>query len=175
MQGFVGIDPGAKGAIALLANGRPGSIPELLAVASLPTVIDRIGGRKSPRLDGLALGSMLADWQNRHGVVVSHATIERVHAMPKDRGPQAFAFGRSYGAAQAVLETMGVQTRTLPVASWRQAVGVLMPDAERSKEQIKAACRARAQELWPDQAAWFKRVKDTDAAEAALIGLAGME
>lgn len=175
MQGFVGIDPGAKGAIALLAHGCPGSGPELLAVASLPTTIDRIGGRKSPRLNGLALGSMLAEWQIQHGVVVSSATIERVHAMPKDKGPQAFAFGRSYGAVQAVLETMGVQTRTLPVSIWRQAVGIILPDAERSRDQIKTACRRRAQELWPDQADWFKRVKDTDAAEAALIGLAGME
>lgn len=175
MQGVVGIDPGAKGAIALLdASNRDASgVPELMAVEAIPTSIMLIGGRKSPVVDGLKLAQLLWSWEREHRLTIAKGAVERVAAMPNDRAPQAFAFGRSLGAVSAVVQAQGIAVEFVPVSVWRQTVGVpkIQDDTGERRKLIKAVCRKRAQELWPRHADWFKRVKDTDAAEAAMIAL----
>ena len=171
----LGVDPGAHGAVALLAPRHGREVPELLDVAKLPGARERVNTRDTIILDAMRLVEILQDWEVLHDGAILTCTIERVGALPRDRAPQAFAFGRAYGAVRAVIESRGTTVRTVPVSVWRAAAGVLVPDAARERSQLKAACRARAAGLWPERADWFKRVKDTDAAEAALIGLAGIE
>lgn len=178
MELVLGIDPGAHGAAALLAPRPGGEVPALLAVAPLPGRPEAVGTtnrRKTVVLDGFALVALLRGWERKHDGAILRIVIERVSALPKDRAPQAFAFGRAYGAVRAIAEAHGADVTTVPVSVWRAVAGVLVPDAERNRTALKTACRARAAEIWPDRADWFKRVKDTDAAEAALIGLSGVK
>lgn len=178
MELVLGIDPGAQGAAALLAPRPDGAVPELLDVAPLPgrrEAIGRANRRQTVILDGFELVAILRGWERKHDGAILRIVIERVSALPKDRAPQAFAFGRAYGAVRAIAEAHGAEVTTVPVSVWRAVAGVLVPDAERNRDALKRACRARAAEIWPDQADWFKRVKDTDAAEAALIGLSGVK
>lgn len=176
--GVLGIDPGATGAIVLLSY-RGGGVPVLLAVSQLPTHAVEIGKRTSKTLDAAALAMMLGEWEHEHGLRITRAIVERVGAMPKDKSPQAFAFGRSYGAVIAALEVLGIFTTTVSPAKWREAVGVARntrdenADDAAHRRKIKTSARKRAAQLWPEKADWFRRVKDADAAEAALIGLSG--
>lgn len=173
MLGVVGIDPGAKGAIALLdAREKAHGVPKLLDVQTIPTTPLPIGGRKSLVVDGLRLAQLIWGWEREHDIIITHGAVERVAAMPGDHAPQAFAFGRSLGSVSGVIEAQGIDLQLVPVATWRQIVGVprALSDDNRRKE-IKALCRKRAAELWPSEAARFARVKDADAAEAAMIAL----
>lgn len=173
MLGVVGIDPGAKGAIALLdARTKDDGVPRLLDVQTIPTQVFLIGGRKSLVVDGLKLAQLVWGWERAHDIIITHGAVERVAAMPADHAPQAFAFGRSLGSVSGVIQAQGIDLQFVPVATWRQIVGVprALSDENRRKE-IKALCRKRAAELWPTEATRFRRVKDADAAEAAMIAL----
>lgn len=166
----IGVDPGASGAIALLAeNGR---VPELVTARTLPTEAVKIGKRTSKVLDGMALALLLPEWELLHDVVIVKGVCEQVASMPRDRAPQAFAFGRSYGAVVAAIQATRTAVDLVPPPVWRQGAGV--PRVETGdRKALKAAARKRATELWPEQADLFRRAKDADVAEAALIGLYG--
>lgn len=167
----VGVDPGASGAIALLAE-TDALVPELLEVRALPTEAVQIGKRTSKVLDGMALALLLPEWELLHDVVVVKGVCEQVASMPQDRAPQAFAFGRSYGGAVAAIQATRTRVDLVLPSVWRQTAGV--PRVETGdRRAIKAAARKRASELWPEKAELFRRAKDADAAEAALIGLYG--
>jgi hypothetical protein len=174
MSGVIGVDPGATGALALLDAGRRDllGVPSLVTVAPIPAIEVKVGKRKSRVVDGRRLAQMLCDLER--GTPLSSAAVEVVASMPADKPPQAFAFGRSLGGVEATLQAHGLVITRVPVATWRQATGVARAtadDAKARRREHKAACRARAIELWPDQKDLFRRVKDTDAAEAALIAL----
>lgn len=91
---IVGIDPGKKGAIAILRED--GS---LLHLYDMPLTATGKGGR----VDARKLAGMLA---GRCG----KAVIEKVGYVPGDGGLAAFSFGESAGAARGVLEALGFDT-----------------------------------------------------------------
>lgn len=169
----VGVDPGASGALALLDPSKViQGVPVLLEAETVPSIREKIGSRRSGVIAAYEVGDMLHGWQTKHGELIARAAIERVHTMPGDFAPQAFAFGRSLGKIEGVLEAMGVVIDSVPVAVWRQRVGVRRRKEDEDAKVLKRLSRERACELWPEAAEKFKRVKDSDRAEAALIGVA---
>jgi len=54
--------------------------------------------------------------------------------------------------------------------TWKRAVGI-----PPGKDGAKDAARSEAIRRWPDRAGLFARVKDDGRAEAALIGLCGLQ
>jgi hypothetical protein len=151
---IVGIDIGINGAIALL--GAPG---ELIAVEDLPALLDGLRGRLA--VNGALLALLIRRW----APAIAH--IEFVASRPTDSRPSAFSFGRARGCIEGTLAACGVPIMWLTVPTWRRLVG-LPPGA--SKDAARGAAIAR----WPAFAESFARVRDTDRAEAALIGAAGL-
>ena len=143
----LGIDCGVTGAVALVdVRGR------LTAVADMPTV----DGEVSPVL----LCELLRDWWSEYGAV-ELAVVERLHAMPPPVGSKAnFSKGLSYGIVLGTLAAGGVPVDKPTPAAWKRTMGV---------GKDKDAVRAVVLDAWPGSAETFKRKKDADRAEAALL------
>lgn len=105
---IVGIDPGKKGAIAVL--GEDGSLLDLYDMPLTAT-------GKEGRVDARKLAGMLA---GRCGTAV----IEKVGYVPGDGGLGAFSFGESAGAARGVVEALGFETILVRPQEWRRLHGL---------------------------------------------------
>lgn len=156
MTNIVGIDIGAKGALALLSP-----TGELLEIADMPILRD--GPANRPNVNAALLASIVYRWH------ATQAFVEFVAARPKEGPTGAFAFGRSKGVIEGVCAAAGVPVAFLTPPVWKRAVGI-----PPGKEGAKDAARSEAIRRWPSQADLFARVKDDGRAEAALIGVAGL-
>ncbi len=155
MTYIVGIDVGARGALAKLA--RSGVLDE---VADMPVLHD--GPANRANVNAPLLSELLARWH------VEAAYIEYVGARPGEGAVGAFAFGRSRGVVEGCCGALGIPVAFLTPPSWKRLVGI--PPGRDAKD----AARAEAIRRWPDKAAFFARIRDDGRAEAALIGVAGL-
>ena len=142
----IGIDPGAKGAIALFIGG----VFEL--VQDMPTVDDK--GR--PRVDAAALATLV------RSLAPDRATLERVGAMPGQGVTSMFQFGRSVGIVEGVLAALQIPVSYVTPVQWKGALHV---------PKDKGGARLRASQLIPAAAHCWPRSKDDGRAEASLIAL----
>jgi crossover junction endodeoxyribonuclease RuvC len=140
----IGIDPGLTGAVGVLENG------EFLAVFDMPTVSKGSGSVKN-EVDPAGLAAILRDY---HALCV----IERVNAMPKQGASSTFSLGDSFGAARAVVATMGISLTYVTPAAWKKHFK-LPSDKEMS--------RALAIRMFPSAPLNLK--KHADRAEALLM------
>lgn len=149
---IIGIDPGFAGAVAVVDGLR------LEAVHDMPTVPVRWGQKTRNEVDCHGLYKLLAEASGMvDGTVV---VLEDVTSSPQMGATSAFRFGQGYGAVQGVIAACGYRLELARPARWKKAMGL---------SRDKAASRAQAMRLWPDQADWFSRVKDEGRAEAALM------
>ena len=117
---YIGLDPGAKGAYALLRGN---------------SLID------CGDFDKTAIISVLS--------AISHipekaiCCIEKVHAMPKQGSVSMFSFGENYGWLKGVLDAYHIPYQEIPPQTWKKEFGLnsdkvksievarqLFPDAE---------------------------------------------
>jgi crossover junction endodeoxyribonuclease RuvC len=143
----LGVDPGKSGALAVLDDG------ELTFVDDMPVVDNRVSG---------ALLADLIDEIFHYHPNDRVAVVEAVHSMPKQGVASVFDFGKSYGMVLGVLAHARIRVVHVPPGQWKKAMRL-----SADKEQA----RQRALERWPGHTAVFKRKKDADRAEAALIAL----
>lgn len=143
---ILGADPGITGAYAVLD-----SAGTLLALEDMPIIRDA----KSCWVDADALTSALFKIANGDRIA---ATVERVHAMPKNGSQAAFSQGCTFGSLLAALQLVRARIEFVSPHAWKKALG-LGPD--------KALSRDRARLLYPD--ASLDRVKDHNRGEAILI------
>jgi crossover junction endodeoxyribonuclease RuvC len=151
----LGIDIGVNGALALLDDDGT-----LVDVFDTPTLHD---GPKNRQTINAPLFAEL--------VYRTHATrafVERVGPRPKEGAVGAFAFGDCKGVVRGVLAAAAIPCVFITPVQWKRVVGV--PPGK----DMKDAARSNAINRWPAKAELFKRKKDADRAEAALIGLAGL-
>lgn len=154
---ILGIDPGAKGALALV-----GPFGTLDSLHDMPTRTVRVGDKDRTRVDEVRLGELLRDLRP------DVAFLEQVGSHSGEGPMGAFAFGRSVGIVQGALGAIGLQATEVPPQSWKRLVGVRKgPDGDR-----KGPAKARAAKLWPAQASVLLRAR-ADKAEAALIAWYG--
>lgn len=146
---FVAIDPGACGAIAWLSDGG-----HLIEVRDLPYSKEGV------------MCAVLAEWVTAAGRRPVRGFLERVAARPGAGVSGMFNFGRGYGHIEGVLAACGIPVDRVTPAAWKGALRL-------SKD--KNASRARAAEMWPGLAGCFARVKDDGRAEAALLGMYGIQ
>lgn len=147
----LGIDPGAGGAVALVA----GAQQTLMGVADMPVQVTDRGRR---RVDAGQLVTLVAAWSP-----IDHAVIELVGPMPRDGSAGSFWFGRSAGICEGVLAALGVSYSLVSPVMWKRRLGV---------PTNKDAARARASELFGGQD-WWPLKKHDGRAEAAMIALWG--
>jgi len=149
MKYLIGIDPGVSGAVAIL-NSRG----HLLDVFDAPTVEMKVGKALKRRISPEILVSLLLPFTD------ASAWVEQVSARPGQGVSSMFAFGESYGLVKGVLAGLQIQTNTVTPNAWKK---------ELQLNAGKDASRAKAAQMWPQQAGEFSRVKDDGKAEAALI------
>lgn len=156
MAAVIAIDPGLAGAIAYYDGAH-------LAVVDMPT---EARGKKSAvdlwRLWCVVQGQALPPTRFVHGV------IENVGTMPKQGLASACNFGKTIGACEMALVAAGCELIRVTPQTWKFGVG-LNADPKADTKARKNASRARAQELFPNYAHLFARVKDDGRAEAALM------
>lgn len=98
----LGIDPGRKGAYAVITDGR------LQFSAPLPYAGDE--------LDISRLASAIASFG------VDEAILEKVHAMPGQGVVSMFTFGRSYGELRGMIKTQGIPLFEPTPQAWKKIV-----------------------------------------------------
>jgi len=148
---IIGIDPGASGAVAILEKSG-----KLVHVFDMPSVEVMAGGKAKKRVSPEMLAAELKLYADQGAVAV----VEQVGAMPGQGVSSMFAFGESYGLVKGVLAGLQIQTNTVTPNAWKKAMQL---------NAGKDASRAKAAQMWPQQAGKFSRVKDDGKAEAALI------
>ena len=152
---FIGIDPGASGAIAVLdAKGY------LLDHAPMPTFKDG----KSTRVNAAALAGFLAEYD-----AAKTAFVERVGAMGKDGVRQGassmFAFGHSAGVVEGVLAALHIPAVLITPQAWKKGAGLIGKD--------KDAARTIAARLYPFNRTLDLKGKGQALADAILIARIG--
>ncbi len=148
----LGIDVGLNGAIALVVDG------ELVSVVDMPTVTLDRNGKAKRQVSVPELVDIIKQFDP------NEAYVEKVFAMAGQGVTSVFSFGRSLGVVEGVLTTMKIKTTLMTPQTWQKGLGMTGG---------KDGSRARAMELFPDQTALFKRVKDDGRSDAALIALWG--
>ncbi len=142
---YIGIDPGQKGAIAVLTN--EGNI-ELL-------------GRFSGQNPAMMIKSVISSYKDR----IKSVAVEKVHAMPGQGVSSMFAFGVGYGRILGALDVLDVSYSLVSPQSWQKVV--------KYKEDLgpKERAAAEADILWGKSEFIFERCKTPDSGciDAALI------
>jgi len=138
-----GVDPGRGGAIAML-------YPDgRLYLEDMPSIGKEISG------------GALADTFNEFRPDVVY--LEQVNSFGQGR-TSAFNFGQGFGVIKGVLAALHIPYHMVTPMKWKKHYGL---------NRDKDASRILATRMWPKEASMFKRKKDSDRAEAALIAKYG--
>jgi crossover junction endodeoxyribonuclease RuvC len=158
---ILGIDPGTSGAIAILD-------PEsgFLEVHDVPTFELKVGKSKRKRV---AIADLLSIFTDTGADMVDLAYLEKVGPQPRDGSASAFAFGEAVGAIKGCLSAALVPFTQPTPQEWKKEFKL---NGKKGSDGEEAA-RQLAIELFPRHAELFKRKKDHNRADAALIALFG--
>lgn len=135
---FLGIDPGLEGCIAQIAPDCAGA-----TFYDLPTVETIQGKKKRRRVDSGALAAILRSVKASNPRL--HATVESVHAMPKQGVASSFSFGQGFGMILGMLAALEIPHTLVDPRRW---TGALLRDMAKGDE----AAVLRASQLYPDVA-----------------------
>jgi Holliday junction resolvasome RuvABC endonuclease subunit len=153
---LLGVDPGIRGACALIEIDEDGSL-RVIAAIDIPT----IGTGAKERVNVHAV----QEWILQHGP--HRAFIERGQAMPRQGASSGFKFGRSVGALEATIALCAVPLEIIEPSMWKRAL--------RLKGKDKEGARQRALEMFPHAQYLLARKMDHQRAEAMLIAVYGAQ
>jgi len=150
---YVGIDPGASGAVAWI--GEDGSFGE-------SALFKDLGSLQS-----------IASGLHRHRVIF--AVIEEVSAMPGQGVTSMFSFGEQFGAMQGILAAKEIPYALVRPQTWRKECGVSIPAKEKGVDkgkrtrEVKEATVQAAIRRWPETATLFQKKKNWPIADALWL------
>jgi Holliday junction resolvasome RuvABC endonuclease subunit len=152
----IGIDPGIRGAVAVLdASGRVASLDDT------PSAWAVTNGRRRRTHDVAGMRSLLARWaRNGHA---PHAAVEVQHPMPRQGVTSMFSTGYGYGLWIGLLAGMGIPYTLVHARRWQAA---LLGSGGRAKDRSVAAASA----LFPGQPLPRSRHGRADALLLAEFG-----
>jgi crossover junction endodeoxyribonuclease RuvC len=150
---IIGVDPGLSGAIAVMSS-------ESLKIFDMPTMTVERNGKAKRQVSASELAELLYLYSGKD----CHVYCERVGAMAGQGVTSVFSFGRSFGMIEGILAALHMPVTYVAPATWVKAV---------HRGAGKDASRSRAMELFPDNQADFKRVKDDGRSDASLIAYWG--
>lgn len=151
---YVGIDPGAQGAVALVCK-------DLYAVVDIPVIkVKRAGGTKSEFDKSMILQTLapLLAFNAR----AKHVALEQAQVQRAGKGANAYTgyrVGVGYAIWPLFLMSHNFRVEEVHPSVWKRKMGLWGKD--------KAASRQKAQGMFPD--APLSRVKDEGRAEALLL------
>lgn len=137
-KAFIGIDPGASGAVALLTTDGESM------VADYPG-------------DAVSAADLLRQWRADHRIEL--VALELVHALPKQGVSSMFKLGANFGAWLGILAALGIPHVLIRPQEWQRGT-LSKGDGPDTKSQSLAAARRR----WPDLE--LSRKKDHGRADA---------
>lgn len=155
---IAGIDPGIHGAATLLTGGGRSNFPTLICV-DIPTT-----GCKEDKdvdIDFRGFRDLLRDWKP------DFLYMENVHAFVGQGVVAAGRFMKGVGALEAIAACEVDECRFVTPKKWKERFGLLHTD--------KHAARNMIRELFPAAQHFFKRAKDHNRADSALIATYGAE
>lgn len=136
---YIGIDPGASGAVAFIYPDQSINI------------------RDFDDGDALMLIRSIAP-------TCCMVILEKVSAMPKQGVSSTFKFGQNFGQWIGRLEALHIPFDFVTPQKWKKVMFDSMP-----KGDVKAMSLDRARRLFPHMAEQLKRKKDHSRAEALLL------
>jgi crossover junction endodeoxyribonuclease RuvC len=154
----IGIDPGLTGAAVLAAHDT------ILDCIDLPTAARPDGGRVANWLDAGALDERLREWASRYGFAAHcvAAVLEQPRPMPSMPSTTSASLFDTVGAIRGVLATRAwLQVLHADPQAWKRSFRLGAGD--------KGASREVAMRIFPAAAGFFRRAKDHNRAEAALL------
>lgn len=149
MKYFFGIDPGASGAVAILTEEG-----HFVKVFDMPVFKIKVGKAIKRRVSADLLAHEVSLYPN------AVAVLEQVSAMPGQGVSSMFAFGEAYGIVKGVFAALKIPAHLVTPGKWKRSMEL---------SANKNGSRAKAIEMWPEHASYFKRVKDDGRAEACLL------
>lgn len=157
-RAFIGIDPGAGGALALLCLRNVGIVP-VVDVATIDMPMHEINGKR--RIDLYKLAAVLGAWRSVYDI--QRVTVENVNAMPKQGVSSSFFFGFAAGAVQSAVASAGLPMVLVVPQVWKKLYGL------RGGPENKDMSRQKASMLFPAHSQQWARKKDDGRAEAVLL------
>lgn len=130
---YIGVDPGKKGAIAIL---RPGlTVSECVSVQAMPTI--KIGKRDEYNVDLIA-ATLLSQWGDMRREIF--VTIERQQPMPASMGGGFANYARGQASGfEWILIAAGVNHVTVPPRVWQKNLHAGVKANDTKKRSILAA------------------------------------
>lgn len=156
---FIGIDPGAKGAFAVVENwhGRP----HLAMCEQFEAAVTKTSKGNRSTLAVSAAGNTLETVRLLYPAPAA-IYLEKVGAHPKQGLSTTFHFGHAAGALAGLCRgVFGIAPRLIQPKDWQKRMRVA------GGEQVKENARGRAGEIFG--AEHFPRKKDSDRADASLM------
>lgn len=148
---IVAIDPGNRGAIALLGTARS----DLLGLYDMPLRESASKGHMRYEIAGDVLAQLFGAKN------ASCAVLERVASMPGQGIAGMFAFGRGVGVIEGILQTLDIPINYVSPQVWKRHHNLI--------KQPKSKSLELAREFYPDAELHLK--KHEGRAEAILIGI----
>lgn len=150
----IGIDPGAKGGVAVIDE--QGELVQCFPYepAALLKLCKKL--RYTVNLDLSA-----------PPIEPSHCTVEKTQAFPGMGVSGAHNYGVGRGKIEGILFALGIPYDLVTPSVWHRA---MMHGAEGATAKARAWCRA--QQLWPNQIEWFRKPRGgvhDGLVDAALI------
>ena len=149
---IVGIDPGVSGAISIIRDGK------ISMIYDMPIMLD---GTKSKRqINAAELANIF--FQEKIGED-DKIILESVSAMPGQGVTGMFSFGQSFGVIKGVCAALKLPLHLVRPVKWKKHYNLLNSE--------KDASRTKVIEMYPYIAPMVSRKKDSNKADAILIGM----
>ena len=150
---IIAIDPGINGAISILENKK------ILEVYDTPTMID---GKKNKRqINSAQVSNIIKERLNENKEVI--VVVEQVNAMPGQGVTSMFNFGQSFGVIKGICAALSLPIYFVRPTKWKKHFNLIKTN--------KDASRTKVIEVYPELSSKLHRKKDSNRADAILIGL----
>ena len=149
---ILGVDPGLSGALAVLEIGAEDV--RVLEIIDVPV----LGNKTKQSIDVISVQQFLLN----HGP--QHCIFERARSMPRQGVASTFRYGVATGMLFATVMLCAIPVISIDPGEWKRKMRL---------GRDKQLSRQRALEVLPSGHEYFKRRRDHNRAEAALLALYG--
>ena len=150
---IIGIDPGIKGAICILKDGK------ILDVFDMP--IMPIGKKNKSQVNGSQIYNEIKKATINEEKTNIKVVIEQVSAMPGQGVTSMFNFGQSFGVLKGIFSAMQISMDFVSPVKWKKHFNLINTQKDSS--------RTKAIEFFPYISHKLSRKKDANKADAILI------
>ena len=150
---IIGIDPGIKGAICILKNGK------ILEVFDMP--IMPVGKKNKSQVNASQIYNEIQKIVINEDKKDIRVVIEQVSAMPGQGVTSMFNFGQSFGVLKGIFSAMQIPMDFVSPVKWKRYYNLINTQKDSS--------RTKAIEFFPYISSKLSRKKDANKADAILI------